>query len=87
MVSRTRSVDSGKLGNTTILVTPESISSIVGFYRDRLDRERWSLVSDDLIDGSHVLKFNKRLHSLEIVVSKADDGTSVILLNRTSRNG
>ena len=86
-VSHTRTSDKGKTGYTTILVTPASISAAVGYYNDHLDRAGWSRVSDDIVAGSHVLKFNKRQSTFEIVVSAAEDGTTVILLNRTQGDG
>ncbi|MEE9334684.1 MAG: hypothetical protein V3U65_11410 [Granulosicoccaceae bacterium] len=86
-VSHTRTGDKGKTGHTTILVTPSSVGAAVGFYKDHLSRDGWILVSDEFVEGSHVMKFNKRISAFEIVVSAAQDGTTVILLNRTQSNG
>ncbi len=86
-VSQTKTGDKGKTGYTTILVSPSSAGNVVGFYRDQLGRDGWSLVSDEYIENSHVLKFNKRVSAYEVVVSAADDGTTVILLNRTQSSG
>jgi len=86
-VSHTQTGDTGKSGFTTILVTPSSIGASIGHYRDHLSRDGWALVSDNFVEDSHVLKFNKRTSSFEIVVRAADDGTTVILLHRTLTNG
>jgi hypothetical protein len=85
-VSHTQTKDKDKTGYTSVLVTPSSIGSAAGHYRDHLEREGWSLASDEFIHESHVLKFNKRLSSFEVVISAAIDGTTVILLNRTASN-
>lgn len=86
-VSHTRTADKGKTGYTTIMVTPSSVGAAVGFYKDHLARDGWSLVSDGFLEGSHVLKFNKHASVYEVAVSAAEDGTTVILLNRTQSNG
>ncbi len=86
-VSHTQTGDKGKTAYTTILVTPTGVGAAVGYYKDHLERDGWALVSDGFVEGSHVLKFNKRVSAFEIVVSAAQDGTTVILLNRTNSNG
>ncbi len=86
-VSHTQTGDLGKTGHTTILISPRSVGAVVGYYKDHLSREGWALVSDGYVEASHVLKFNKRNSAFEIVVSAAQDGTTVILLNRTQSNG
>jgi hypothetical protein len=86
-VSHTKTGDKGKTGYTTILVSPSSIGAAIGFYRDQLGRDGWSLVSDEYLESSHVLKFNRQVSAYEVVVSAAEDGTTVILLNRTQSNG
>lgn len=86
-VSHTRTADKGKTGYTTIMMTPSSVGAAVGFYKDHLARDGWSLVSDGFLEGSHVLKFNKHESAYEVAVSAAEDGTTVILLNRTQSNG
>jgi len=87
LVSNTRVVDGNRVSRTTVLLSHADRGSIVGFYRDRLQRKGWNLAADRNQNGHHFLYFNQKRAKCELVVSDAADGTSVISLNRVQFDG
>jgi len=86
LVSKTSTIDQGKSGSTSIWVTAEDVGGVTSFYSDKLERDRWSFVSGEIVQGSQVLVFKKQGFTLEIVVSQAGDGSTVIVQNGTQNN-
>lgn len=87
VVSSTVKADLGRTAKTWIIRSTSGVGHAVSFYRDLFDRKGWKLVSDRSATGPHVLQFNHRDGTVELVISQADDGSTLSILNRVSKDG
>lgn len=80
-VSTTASDDHGKRGSTVILRNHYSLFQNTEFYRQALENQGWKLTHDDTNGRTQILFFISRMGQLEVAISAANDGSTVIFSN------
>ena len=86
LLSSTSARDGASVATTSVVLSSARPGEVAAFYRDRLVRDGWTLVSDRMHGGSPVLLLDRRGGRVEIVVTDAA-GRSVVVVNEVRRDG
>lgn len=92
LVSSTDSVDGTKSASTIVMENNFSIESNVSFYESNLPSDGWTLLQSKRAEPSrsgtdgHSLYFNRRKQSCHIVISPANNGATLLVVNVVSNN-
>ncbi|MEE9321479.1 MAG: hypothetical protein V3U76_13595 [Granulosicoccus sp.] len=86
LLSTTSHIDTSPQAVTSVVRSNAGVGLVSAFYRDTLEREGWKLVSARTNIYPHVLLMNGPGGSLNIIVSEAQDGSSVAVVNRVNNH-
>ena len=87
LFSTTNASDVGTSATTYTVVSRGGVSSMVDFYRNHYEGEGWARSRSEELGGSSILLMRKRGARVEIVVSRADDGITVAIINQIADHG
>ena len=87
LFSTTSASDVGTSTTTYTVVSRGGVSSMVDFYRNHYEGEGWARSRSEELGGSSILLMRKRGARVEIVVSRADDGITVAIINQIADHG
>lgn len=80
--SRSTSNSDGKNVETHIMLSPQAVSDTVTFYKVKMFNLGWSLVRASSLNGTEVLVFNDGIEHCELAISRLNNASTVIYLNR-----
>jgi len=86
LLSTTQHRDISPQAVTWVVHSSAGVELVSAFYRDTLERKGWKLASVRMSAYPHVLIMNGPDSSIEVIVSEAQDGTSVAVVNRVNNH-
>lgn len=87
LLSSTRTNDIGRDSTVEVIKTSMAMGSSREYYRSKMRRDGWNLVSDRSALDSMVMLFNRKSEKIEIVLNPSNDGSTLIVINQVIYGG
>lgn len=87
LLSSTKARDVGTESTTFVVVSRSGVQTVSDFYRRHFDDEGWSRTSDKALADAQVLMVQRQGERAELVVSRTENGGSLIVINKVMDRG
>ena len=71
--------DKGQFGTMLTFKTKDEVGKVADYYKQQLPDKGWELTKDDTMGELVSLEFTKDKRTLSIMITKGDDGTTVLI--------